>query len=107
MPLKYLAQMRPLFLVALVLTWNAAAIVLKVHLPDRIPLVALLLLALAMFSLAVISIRAQRVPWARALVLRPGAESNGINPCLFFIGFLSFSFSAWLLLIAWHSATAS
>jgi hypothetical protein len=98
--------MRPLFLVAVALSWNATAIVLKIHLPDRISSLSLLLLALAMLALAVISIRAQRVPWAQALVLRTGFRPNEVNPCLFFIGFLSFLFSAWLLLSAWYSATA-
>jgi hypothetical protein len=104
MPVNYLAQMRPLFLVAVLLSWNAAAFAINATPSEEIPLSAALLLGLATLALAVVSIRAQKDAWAQTIVLRPGANQSEVSPCLFFIGFLSFLFSVWIGLNAWESA---
>jgi hypothetical protein len=103
MPLEYLAQMRPLFLAAVVLCLSATGFAINVRFPDTYYMPSLLLLGLATFALAVVSIRAQRAAWAQALALRPEASLEEVRPCLFAIGFLSFLFSAWAFLIVWES----
>jgi hypothetical protein len=103
MLLRCLLQMRPLFLIAVVLSWRSAGIFIHARPGDRIPLAASLLLSVAVFALAFVSIRARRAAWAQAVVLRPDAMSSEVNPSLFFIGFCSFLLSVWIAASAWST----
>src|SRR5262245_52869832 len=94
MLMRCLLQMRPLFLIAVVLSWRSAGIFIHARAGDRVPLAASFLLSIAVFALALVSIRARRAAWAQAVVLRPDATPSEVNPSLFFIGFCSFLLSA-------------
>lgn len=100
MPLQQLGKMRPLFLVALLLCWNAVAIALS----DQVPAnsLSLILLGCAALTLAILSAAAKRAGWARQLVLQPETEFHEVSPALFFIKAFSLLMAAWVLLKAWE-----
>src|SRR5262249_6542224 len=104
MPLSYLVQLRPLFLIAVALSVTAGPIMIRENRLGPINASAMILLAVAVLALAVVSICAQRASWAKALAVRPDADPAQVNPCLFFIGFIDTLISVWLVLSVYQPA---
>lgn len=92
MRLEYIARMRPLFVVAFILCWNAVGLSLS----DRVTAssVSLTVLAGATMTLAILSAGVKHAAWARDLVLRPETEYHEVSGALFFIAMFSFVLAA-------------
>ncbi|MBM0107314.1 hypothetical protein JM946_21460 [Steroidobacter sp. S1-65] len=92
MRIVYLAKMRPLFVVAQVLCWNAVGLSLS----DRVLVntCSLALLASAALALAMLVAGVKYSVWVRELVLRPGADYQYVSGALFLCGTVSFVLAA-------------
>ncbi|HEY0682426.1 MAG TPA: hypothetical protein VGD45_08855 [Steroidobacter sp.] len=101
MLMTVLGKLRPLFVVALVLCWNAVGLALS----DRagaLSSASLVLLACAALTLGILCASVSRAAWARDLVLRPETEYHEVRGGMFLFGSLSFFLAAWTFLKAWE-----
>jgi hypothetical protein len=95
MRLNELTQLRPLFLVAMVITWSGLMLVMKLQ-PLEIQRPLLLVFCFASLSLAVLS----GTVAGRKLVLRRGTSIEEVSALLFIITFFSLTFAIYGLIAA-------
>jgi len=101
MRLDDLAGLRPIFVVAQVLSWNALLIAVNAE-RDRVSVGVLCVLASANFGVACISGCARQSEWARALALRSESDPRRLSAILWLITFYSLSFCIFGFAYAWQ-----
>jgi hypothetical protein len=101
--LSTLARLRPLFLVAVVLSWNALFLAIEAEKTRPIPVAAILILATANLALAVIAGCVKEAGWAHNLAVRPEESLQDARPILWIVTFLSLALAAHGYWIVWEA----
>ncbi|MFC4311332.1 hypothetical protein ACFPN2_19695 [Steroidobacter flavus] len=98
MLLTDLAKLRPPYLVATVLCWNAAILAVKAAVPP----LPLLLLSSTSLALGVVTLCVRRTRWAPGLVVRDDIALDEVRGVLFLISFFSLVLAAWGFVTAYE-----
>lgn len=102
MLLRELTYLRPLFLVAMVLSWNSILCAIGASPRPELGAASVVVLAACNLSLAMLAGCVKRSGMARALVVRADADLSQVRAVLWIITFFSLSFAVFGFSAAWR-----
>ena len=100
--LRELTYLRPLFVVAMVLSWNAILFAIDASPSPELGTASVAVLAACNLALAILAGCAKRSGLARELVVRADADLSQVRAVLWIITFFSLSFAVFGVSAAWR-----